>query len=49
MNIPAEAVEAVGDDKNLLSIKQAIQGEVNERIKDLEERIAAIEKKLLIK
>ena len=48
-NVPVEAIEATGDNKDLLSIKQAIQAEVNERIKDLEERVAAIEKKLLIK
>ena len=40
---------AVGDDKNPLSIKQAIQLEVDERLKDLEARVAAIEKKLLNK
>ena len=45
MNVPA--LEETVDDKNLLSIKQAIQAEINERIKDLEERVAAIEKKLL--
>ena len=44
MNVPAS--EEIGDDKNLLSIKQAIQAEINERIKDLEERVAAIERKL---
>ena len=49
MNVQTEEVQAVGDDKNLLSIKQAIQLEVNERLKDLEERVAAIEKKLLNK
>ena len=46
MNVPAEEVV---DDKNLHSVKQAIQVDINERIKDLEERVAAIEKKLLIK
>ena len=44
MNVPA--IEEIGDDKNLLSIKQVIQAEINERIKDLEERVAAIERKL---
>jgi len=46
MNVPSERVEGDRDDKDLLSIKQAIQVEVNERIKDLEERVAALEKKL---
>lgn len=49
MNVPTEAAEAVGDDKNLLSIKQAIHLEVDKQLKDLEERVAAIEKKLLNK
>lgn len=44
----AETVGEGGDDKDLLPIKKAIQVEVIERIKSLEERIAAIEKKLSI-
>ena len=43
MKVPAEKN---GDDKDLLSVIQNIQAEINERFKDLEERVVAIEKKL---
>ena len=38
MHVPADVIETVGDDKDLLAIKQAIQVEINKRLKDLEER-----------
>ena len=47
MNVPAEALKAVSDDKDLLAIKQAIRVKINEHLKDLEKRAAAIEKMLL--
>ena len=46
MNVPIEAIETVSDDKGLLAIKQAIRVEINEHLKDLEERVAAKEKKM---
>ena len=46
MNASADSEEKVGDDKDILSVKQA---EIIEHLKELEERIAAIEKKLSIK
>ena len=46
MNASADSEEKVGDDKDTLSVKQA---EIIEHLKELEERIAAIEKKLSIK
>ena len=49
MQALTESAEKVGDHKDLLSVMQAIQAEMNERFKDLEERVAALEKKLPIK
>ena len=46
MNASAELAGNTGDDEDLLSIKQT---EINKRLKELEERVAAIEKKLSIK
>jgi len=46
MNVPSERIEGDRDDKDLLFIKRAIQVEVNEQIKDLEEKVAALEKKI---
>lgn len=46
MKVPNESAEKGGDDKDLLSVIQNIQAEINERFKDLEERVVAIEKKL---
>ena len=46
MNVAADSAEKVGNDKDILSVKQA---EIIEHLKQLEERIAAIEKKLSIK
>lgn len=50
MQALTESAEKDGDHKDLLSVIQAmIQAEMNERFKDLEERVIALEKKQLIK
>ena len=46
MKVPNESAEKGEDDKDLLYVIQNIQAEINERFKDLEERVVAIEKKL---
>ena len=39
MEVSTESVEKVGDDKDLLSVVQAMQAEMNKRFKDLEQRV----------
>ena len=43
MKVPTESAEKVGDDKDLLSVVQAMQAEMNKRFKDLEERVIQAE------